>query len=396
MKVAIVHDWLTVYAGAEKVLEQMFEIWPDADLFSVVDFLPDDKRFFVKGKRATTSFIQRLPKAEKRYRAYLPLMPIAMEQLDLSAYDVVLSSSHAVAKGVLTGPDQLHVSYVHSPIRYAWDLQHQYLKEANLTKGFKSLVARAIMHYMRIWDMRTANGVDAFIANSHFIARRIKKVYRRSAEVIFPPVDVDRFTLREQKEDFYFTASRMVPYKKIPLIVEAFAGMPDKRLFVIGEGPEFEKAKAAAANAPNVTLLGYQSTEVMVDYMQRAKAFVFAAEEDFGITPVEAQACGTPVIAFGKGGALETVRAEGHGERDTGLFFSEQTVPAIQAAVAQYEAGPGFSAAACRMNAERFSPRSFRHQLKTIVDREWRAFRGGDTTPTADPTTPESRDRAAA
>lgn len=396
MKVAIVHDWLTVYAGAEKVLEQMFEIWPDADLFSVVDFLPDDKRFFVKGKRATTSFIQRLPGAKTRYRAYLPLMPIAMEQLDLSTYDVVISSSHAVAKGVLTGPDQLHVSYVHSPIRYAWDLQHQYLKEANLTKGLKSLVARAIMHYMRIWDMRTSNGVDAFVANSHFIARRIKKVYRRTAEVIFPPVDVDRFTLREQKEDFYFTASRMVPYKKIPLIVEAFAGMPDKRLFVIGEGPEFEKAKAAAAQAPNVTLLGYQSTEVMVDYMQRAKAFVFAAEEDFGITPVEAQACGTPVIAFGKGGALETVRAEGHSERDTGLFFGEQTVAAIQAAIARYEAGPGFSAAACRMNAERFSPRSFRHQLKTIVDREWQAFKGDETPPASDAIAPARHDRVAA
>ena len=270
LRVAVVHDWLTVYAGAEKVLEQIIEIWPEADLFSVIDFLPDELRHFVKGKRATTTFIQRLPKAATKYRSYLPLMPLAIEQLDLSTYDVVVSSSHAVAKGVITGPDQLHVSYVHSPIRYAWDLQHQYLAEAGLTKGLKGAIARAVLHYMRMWDLRTANGVDAYIANSRFIARRIGKVYRRDAEVIHPPVDVARFSMRKEKEDFYFTASRMVPYKRIPLIVEAFAGMPDKQLIVVGEGPEFEKAKSLATS--NVTLLGYQSTEVLVDHMQRARA----------------------------------------------------------------------------------------------------------------------------
>jgi glycosyltransferase involved in cell wall biosynthesis len=373
-RIAVVHDWLTVYAGGEKVLEQIFEIWPDADLFSVVDFLPDDKRAFVKGKRAMTSFVQRLPGAAKRYRAYLPLMPIAIEQLDLSGYDLVISSSHAVAKGVLTGPDQLHVSYVHSPIRYAWDLQHQYLAEARLQRGLKGMIARAILHYIRLWDLRTANGVDAYVANSHFIARRIAKVYRREAEVIYPPVDVGRFTVKDAKEDFYMTASRMVPYKKIPLIVEAFAGMPDKKLVVIGEGPEFDKAKSAAGSAPNISLLGYQSTEVMVDHMQRARAFVFAAEEDFGITPVEAQACGTPVIAFGKGGALETVRADGAKESRTGAFFYEQSVAAIQTAVQDFEAGVGFSARACRSNAERFAPEAFRMQLRTLVENEWRNF----------------------
>lgn len=367
-RVAVVHDWLTVYAGAEKVLEQIFEIWPDADLFAVVDFLPDDKRHFVKGKFAKTSFIQRLPKARTKYRNYLPLMPIAMEQLDLSSYDIIVSSSHAVAKGVLTGPDQLHVSYVHSPIRYAWDLQHQYLEESKLTRGLKSGLARLILHYMRTWDLRTANGVDVFAANSRFIARRIHKVYRRDAQVIYPPVDVARFTLQESKEDFYFTASRMVPYKKIPLIVEAFAQMPDKKLVVVGEGPEFEKAKAVAG--PNVKLLGYQSTEVLIDHMQRAKAFVFAAEEDFGITPVEAQACGTPVIAFGKGGALETV--VGKGVDRTGLFFAEQTTAAICSAVQTFEATAGdFSPTACRRNAERFAPEAFRAQLRQLVDLAW-------------------------
>lgn len=373
-RVAVVHDWLTVYAGAEKVLEQIFEIWPDADLFSVVDFLPDDNRHFVKGKHATTTFLQRMPKARTQYRNYLPLMPVAIEQLDLSAYDLVVSSSHAVAKGVLTGPDQLHVSYVHSPIRYAWDLQHQYLVESGLVRGVKGFLARAILHYMRMWDLRTANGVDVYAANSRFIARRIQKAYRREAEVIYPPVDVARFKMQEKKEDFYFTASRMVPYKKIPLIVEAFAQMPEKRLVVIGEGPEFEKAKAVAT--PNVTLLGYQPTDVLIDHMQRAKAFVFAAEEDFGITPVEAQACGTPVIAYGKGGALETVNSEG--QNRTGLFYFEQTTAAICEAVTQFERLPNaVDALACRRNAERFSPEIFRERLRNLVSVAWDAHLSG-------------------
>ena len=306
MKVAIVCDWLVTYAGAEKVLEQILNIFPEADIFALVDFLDEDNRSFIKNKKVVTSFIQKLPKAKIKYRNYLPLMPLAIEQLDVTTYDLVISSSHCVAKGVITGPNQIHISYVHSPIRYAWDLQHQYLKESGLIKGVKGKIAKAILHYMRMWDVRTANGVDFFIANSEFIAKRIKKCYRREAAVIYPPVDVEAFKMREEKEDFYLTASRMVPYKKMDLIVEAFSRMPDKKLVVIGDGPDFGKIKSKATN--NITLLGYQPFGVLKDYMQKAKAFVFAAEEDFGITPVEAQACGTPVIAFGKGGALETVK----------------------------------------------------------------------------------------
>lgn len=220
-RVAIVHDWLVTYAGAERVLEQIIDCFPDADLFSVVDFVEDKDRKFLRGKRATTSFIQRLPKARTKYRAYLPFMPLAIEQLDVSDYDVVISSSHAVAKGVLTGPDQFHISYVHSPIRYAWDLQHQYLQESHLTRGPKSMLARLILHYIRNWDVRTSNSVDKFVANSSFIARRIHKVYQREAEVVYLPVDVDAFVLETHKDDFYLTASRLVPYKKIDLIVEA-------------------------------------------------------------------------------------------------------------------------------------------------------------------------------
>lgn len=367
MRVAIIHDWLTVYAGGEKVLEQMLHVWPDADLYSVVDFLEDDQRGFILGKRARTTFIQKLPKAKDKYRSYLPLMPLAIEQHDLSGYDLVLSSSHAVAKGVLTGPDQVHVSYVHSPIRYAWDLQSQYLREAGLLSGLKSWIARSILHYIRLWDYRTANGVDQFLANSEFIARRIRKVYGRDSAVLYPPVDIDRFTVGVKKDSFYLTASRMVPYKMIPLIVEAFSRMPEKTLIVIGDGPEFGRAKAAAGS--NVQLLGFQSTDVMVEYMQKARAFVFAAEEDFGITPVEAQACGTPVIAFGKGGALETVVGAEGGSSRTGVFFGAQTVEQICEAVRTFECLPiPISADACRRNAERFSVEAFRSGLRELVD----------------------------
>ncbi|OLL31412.1 glycosyl transferase family 1 [Burkholderia sp. SRS-W-2-2016] len=377
VRIAIVHDWLVTYAGAEKVLEQMIACFPDADLFSLVDFLDD--RSFLRGKPVTTSFIQKLPRARSKYRAYLPLMPLAIEQLDVSAYDVVISSSHAVAKGILTGPDQVHISYVHSPIRYAWDLQHQYLQQSKLTRGPKSALARLILHYIRNWDIRTANSVDSFISNSAFIARRIKKVYQRDAQVIFPPVDVDAFSLCTQKEDFYLTASRMVPYKKIDLIVEAFARMPERKLVVIGDGPEMAKIRAKAG--PNVEILGYQPFEVLKDHMSRAKAFVFAAEEDFGISVVEAQACGTPVIAYGKGGALETVRDLSEAQ-PTGMFFDRQDAEAIVAAVERFdELAQRFMPADCRANAEQFSAAQFREHLFAHVRAAVPALRGA-TLPT--------------
>lgn len=301
-------------------------------------------------------------------------MPLAIEQLDVSGYDLVLSSSHAVAKGVITGPDQLHISYVHSPMRYAWDLQHQYLRESGLDKGLKGWITKWLLHKLRMWDYRTANGVDHFVANSHFIARRIKKIYGRDATVIYPPVAVDDFPCVEKKEDFYMTASRMVPYKKMDLIVEAFTKMPDKKLVVIGDGSEYKKIAAIAKNFNNITLLGYQPFDVLKSHMQRAKAFVFAAEEDFGITPVEAQACGTPVIAFGKGGALETVRPLGVSE-PTGLFFPEQTVEALCQAVASFESDQDmFSAASCRKNAERFSEERFDREFSAFVEEKWQQF----------------------
>ncbi len=367
MRIAIVHDWLTVYAGAERALEQLLLLYPQADLFCICDFLPDNQRHFLHGRKPKTTFIQNLPKAKSYYRHYLPLMPLAIEQHDLSEYDLVISSSHAVAKGVLTGPDQTHVCYTYTPIRYAWDLQHQYLKESGLVTGFKAMLAKIILHYIRIWDLRTVNGVDQFVGISDFIKRRIKKVYARQAEVVYPPVDIKGFNLQTEKQDYYVTASRMVPYKKIDLIVEAFSRMPDKKLIVIGDGPEMNKI-AALARTSNIQLLGYQPYEVLKDHLQKAKAFVFAAEEDFGIAPLEAQACGTPVIAFGKGGACETIRGL-DAEKPTGVFFQKQTVTELVAAVEQFEKNArNISPLWCRENAERFSTENFKKNFSNVVE----------------------------
>lgn len=371
--IAVVTDWLVNYAGAERVIKEMMEIFPAADLFSVIDFLSAEGRAHLQGKHATTTFIQRLPKAARHYQKYLPLMPLAIEQLDVSSYDIVLSSSHAVAKGVLVGPDQLHISYVHSPMRYAWDLQHQYLRESGLQRGLKGTIAKMLLHKLRLWDYRTANGVDHFIANSHFIARRIRKIYGRDAEVIYPPVNIDQFQLQEQKENYYLTASRLVPYKKVDLIVEAFSAMPDKKLVVIGDGPDMAKVKAKAGS--NVEILGYQRDAEVIKLMQQARAFVFAAEEDFGISPVEAQACGTPVIAFGKGGVLETVRPL-EASNPTGLFFPRQTCAALCEAVERFEreGEARITPVDCRNQALKFSEARFRRELADFVATKWQQF----------------------
>ena len=365
LRVAVVHDWLYTYAGAERVLEQFLTLFPQAEVFTLINFLPPGETAFLQGRPVHTSFLQKMPGVRRNHRPYLPLMPVAVEQFDLSGFDLVLSSSYAVAKGAITGPDQKHVSYVHSPARYAWDLQHFYLRQSNLTSGPRAWFARQMLHYIRMWDARTANGVDAFLANSQFIARRIWKTYRRPAQVIYPPVDTARFQLSADKDDYYFTASRMVPYKKIDLIVEAFSRMPDKRLVVVGDGPEMPKVRAKAGL--NVHLLGYQPTDVLVRHMQHARAFVFAAEEDFGILPVEAQACGTPVIAFGKGGVLESVRGL-TSDRPTGAFFPQQTVEDLIDAVRAFEAERDrIVPAVCRENALRFNPQRFRREIAEAV-----------------------------
>ena len=371
MKKALIHDWFSTYAGAEKCVESFTNIWDDFEIYSLIDFLSGtDRDKILKGKHAHTSFIQKLPFAKDKYRNYLPLFPLAIEQFDLSGYDVVLSSSHAVAKGVLTHSNQLHIAYVHTPIRYAWDLYHQYLRESGLDRGLKGVLAKYFLHKIRLWDASTANRVDHYVANSRYIARRIKKTYGKPSDVIYPPVDVDKFTLRETKEEFYLTASRMVPYKKIDLIVEAFS-QTDKKLLVIGDGPDMAKIKSKAGK--NVELLGFASDETMTDLMGRAKAFVFAAEEDFGITPVEAQACGTPVICFGRGGARETVR-----DGESGLYFMEQNARGLLAAVAKFEQNyDKFEPVKIRENSLKFSRARFEAEIKSYVEKKYEEFKDG-------------------
>ncbi|MBR8629617.1 glycosyltransferase family 4 protein [Klebsiella pneumoniae subsp. pneumoniae] len=368
----IIGDWFVTYAGSEKVVSEFIKIFPESELYSIVDFLSNnDKKHFLD-KKINTTFIQTLPKAKQLYQKYLPLMPFAIEQLDVTKHEVILSSSHAVAKGVLTGPDQLHISYVHSPIRYAWDLQGQYLREAGLDKGCKSAIARWILHKIRMWDVRTANGVDHFIANSRFIARRIHKVYGRKADVIYPPVDINRFRLNTIKDDYYITASRLVPYKRVDLIVEAFTHMPHKKLIVVGDGPEMKKIKSKASS--NIEILGYQDNDKMNELMQKARAFVFCAEEDFGISPVEAMACGTPVIAFGKGGVLESVIPLGE-KKPTGMFFQEQTVSSICSAIEEFENNyDAFDPFFSRERSELFSEERFRKEILSYVADKWLGF----------------------
>jgi glycosyltransferase involved in cell wall biosynthesis len=366
MKIAIIHEWLTTYAGSEKVLEAMLTEFPEAEVFTLIDFLPEKHGAIIAPRVVHTSFMQKIPFVKHTYRHLLPLMPLAIEQYDLSKYDLVISNSHSVAKGVITGPDQLHICYCYTPMRYAWDLQTQYLQESGLFSGIKSAAARVILNRMRLWDMRTAPGVDHFVACSEYIARRIRKTYRRESSVIYPNVAVEDFVIGDApREDFYFTSSRMVPYKKIHLIVEAFAAMPDRRLVVIGDGPQFKRIKALAG--PNVTLLGYQPFPVLLSHLQRARAFIFAAEEDFGIAPLEAQACGTPVLAFGKGGAVETVV-----DGVTGLHFHQQTPEAIQGVVERFEGGSWhFEPRRLRAHADRFSTQAFRRQFRQFVEARW-------------------------
>jgi glycosyltransferase involved in cell wall biosynthesis len=367
MKTAIIHEWLITLGGSEHVLEQILHLYTDAELYSLIDYFPKSERILILNKKVHTSFIQKLPFAKKMYRTYLPLMPLAIEWFDLSGYDLIISSSHAVAKGILTHSNQLHICYCHTPMRYAWDLQHQYLKETKSDKGIRGIIAKVILHYIRIWDQSTARRVNYFIANSQYTARKIKNIYGRDSTVIYPPVDIEKFDIGNKKEDFFLTASRMVPYKKIDLIAEAFSetGLP---LVIIGNGPDFEKVKRKAKK--NVTLLGYQKDDVLKEYLQKARAFIFAAEEDFGILPVEAQACGTPVIAFGRGGVLETIE-----ENKTGIFFKEQTVNSLMEAVNMFEKEQDkFDCNEIRKNAERFSRERFKEEFKEFVDRKIRDF----------------------
>lgn len=366
-RAAVVHEWLVDYAGSERVLREILEVLPQADLFALVD-RPDAELAAAIPKRARgTSFLQRLPRIERWLRYTVPLMPFAIERLDLSAYDLVVSSSHAVAKGVRTTPAQLHVSYVHTPMRYAWDLEQEYLRAAGLERGPLGWAARLALRRLRRWDARSARGVQVLVANSHHVAERVHRIYGREAQMIPPPVDVASFRPGPERDAFYLTVSRLEAYKRVDLLVEAFRRLPERRLVVIGGGPELARLRAAAPG--NVSLPGRLSGEEVRDHMGRARAFLFAGIEDFGIVIAEAQAAGAPVIAFRAGGAAEIVTDA------TGVFFDAQTAEAVVSAVKRFEQDAArFTPSACRQNALRFDRARFRERFSELLCASWRRF----------------------
>ena len=370
MKVAIIQEWLVTVGGSDKVVKAILDVFPDADIYTLVAKKDVCDELGIPWEKVHTSFIQKMPLGTKKHRAYLPLFPFAIEQFDLRGYDVVISSSHCVAKGVLTKADQLHICYCHSPIRYCWDMYNEYLEESNLDKGFKSWLVRLMLHPIRQFDAIAGNRVDYYISNSDYVGQRIRKTYRRKATTIHPNIDISNFELCNDKKEYYLASSRLVAYKKIDTIIEAFNQMPDKKLVVIGGGPNLEAYRKLAKD--NVIVMGYQPFDVLKDKMQHAKAFVFAADEDFGMIPIEAQSCGTPVIAYGHGGSLETVNGG-----KTGLFFNEQTPEAIVEAVNRFEAmgSQPFAPADCRQWAEGFSEERFKREIKEFVEEKYEEFK---------------------
>jgi glycosyltransferase involved in cell wall biosynthesis len=375
-RIAIVQEWLITLGGSELVLRELLRLFPDADVFTLVDKMPAEDRAFLGVGKTTTSFLDRIPGIERRYRSLLPLFPAAVRSLDVSGYDIVISNSHAVAKGVRTHQRQMHLCYCLSPMRYAWDLREQYLREAGLSRGPKGLLARTMLEGLRRWDRKNTAGVHAFATLSHYIADRIRRAYDRSSTVIYPPVDTEFYVPgnsdRPPGADYYVTAGRFVSYKRTDLIAGAFRLMPDRRIVIVGDGPD--AAKVRAVSGPNVTLTGRVDRAQLRSLIQGARAFIFAAEEDFCIAPVEAQAAGIPVIAFGRGGATETVRGPGSSV-PTGVFFDVQSDQAIADAVRRFESlDRPMSRQACRANAERFSEERFRTEFQAFVSTEWSGF----------------------
>ncbi|MEJ6021480.1 glycosyltransferase [Ramlibacter sp. PS4R-6] len=368
------HEWLTEWGGSEDCLRAILQCLPQAQVFATIDFLSEANRRRLGAAAIRTTFLQKFPGARTRFWNYLPITALAVESHDLRDAQVIVSSSHAFAKGVITTAEQLHLSYVYSPMRYAWDLHHQYLEDYGLQRGVKGMLARYMFHRLRQWDRASANNVDAFMAISHHVRRRIWRAYRRPARVVYPPVAVDRFALQERKEDHYVTVSRLVSYKRVDLMLEAFRQLPDRKLVVIGDGPEAAKLRARCP--PNVTLMGWQPHEVVQQQLGAARAFIFAAQEDFGISPVEAQACGTPVIAYGVGGSEETVRDVRTQAQPTGLLFDAQTPAALAAAVRDFDThATAIDPHACRAWAETFAEPRFRREFAECLALALDAFR---------------------
>jgi glycosyltransferase involved in cell wall biosynthesis len=366
--VALVHDWCPSFRGGERVLAELCRLFEGASVYTLFDFLPPQikEEFFARAV-FHTSIANRLPWIEKYYRALFFWCPLLIEQFDVTGYDAVISSSAAFARGVLTRPDQPHLCYVHSPIRYAWDEQFSYLSQGGMGYGLKGVLFRWMLHKLRTWDTRTAHGPDVMLANSSYVRCRIKRIYGRDARVVHPPVAIGDLEYEPHKDDYYVTASFLAPYKRTDLVIAAFNDMPKRRLIVVGEGQQSKALRALAR--PNVTFTGYLPRHEYVRTVGRARALVFAGCEDFGIALAEAQGCGTPLIAFGRGGARDIVRSLGGPREPTGILFGRQTVAAVKEAVAQFEAhNRAITPWACRENAARFSTARFHQEIVQAFD----------------------------
>lgn len=379
-RVAVVVDWLAQLGGAELVIREILAAFPTASLHALFDVMRPEDRAAVTARAAHTSFLQRLPRIGDRYRRLMALMPSALRSLDVRDADIVISSHHSVAKGVRVRQGQFHLCYCHTPARYLWDRRDEYLADHGI-RGTKAFVARRVLEQLRRWDLRTAAGVTRFVVNSEYVRERVARQYQRESRVIHPPVDTDFFTPAAsgveapRQPDLYVTASRQVPYKRIDRIVEAFRDTPARRLVVLGDGPQHARIRELASGAAHIDVRGEVGRSELRDWFRRARAFVFAAEEDFGIVPLEAQACGTPVVALGRGGALETVRGA-PGDDRSGLFFDDDRASVIRDAIDRFEAlAPAPTASACRAQALRFTAERFRAQLRDEVLEGWRASR---------------------
>jgi glycosyltransferase involved in cell wall biosynthesis len=375
LRVALVHYWLVRRRGGEQVLEVLAEMFPQADIFTLV-LDPGSRTQPLLGHRISTSFLQRVPGICRHYQKFLPLFPLAVESFDLSGYDLVISSESGPAKGIITGTRTCHVCYCHTPMRYLWEMYSDYQKNAAggaLGRTFYSLVS----HYLRLWDYATTARVDYCLANSQHVAGRIWKTYRRSADVIYPPVSVEEYCLSDQPEDFYLVVGQLIRYKRVDLAIGA-CNQLGRKLVVIGEGEELRRLQSMAG--PTVTFLEWQPDSVLRDHYRRCRALLFPGEEDFGITSIEAQASGRPVIAFGRGGALESVRGYFTGERSscpdpTGIFFDEPSVPSLSAAMLEFEENEElFSAAKIQAHARHFGRERFKTEMGSFLATKWEQF----------------------
>jgi glycosyltransferase involved in cell wall biosynthesis len=368
MKVAIIYDWLVWMGGGERCLEIFCELFPDATIYTLLYYPDKITSDTIKHSKIETSFIQKMPFAKHVYRKYLPLFPTAIEQFDLRGYDLILSFSHCVAKGVITPPDTCHISYCCTPMRYAWDFYHEYFSNGHAGHGLSKFFIPFLINYLRTWDVVSANRVDHYIAISNYVKTKIEKYYNRSADLIYPPANTDFYLpVKDPKRNFYLIVSRLVPQKRIDLAIKAFNELSSLSLVIVGTGPELSYLKSIAK--PNIKFLGWQSDETIREYYANAKAFLMPGEEEFGITPLEAQACGTPVIAFNKGGAVETVV-----DNETGVLFEPHTVPALINAIKKIDSVK-FNPAKIREWALKFSRENFKTNLKNYIDQKYTQFK---------------------